>query len=1153
MTAAETTQVHPTRARAARHDAALDVVSTVTGAVPVQVTVTAVVVTQGHSPFLAATLDAVAAQERAPDDVVVVDVDTARSTGLHTDLTLGGARFVAAGGVRSFGAAVDAALAAVGAPAVGWLWLLHDDSAPAPDALARLLRAVEHSSAVAVAGCKQRRWPVDRAGAPLEPGSGTGLLGEVGYTVSPLGRRMTGIDRTEIDQGQHDAREDVLAVGLAGALVRRAVWTELGGTDPEVGAFGDSLDLCRRARLAGHRVVVVPEAVVHHAQASLLGLRAHGGRLRGLRASAYARRRVQLYQRLVFAPLALVPLAMLAMVLWAPFAAMYRLALKRPGQARDEIAAPLVTAFRVVPLVRARRRTARTVKHPRRVLRPLLGTWREVVAERRDVRLSRAEAQRNRWAPSELERAELRRIAGARRTGLALVTLAVVGLAVVLFGSWQGVLAAGGRVVGGALLPAPGTLADLAEAATSGWVRDGLGAAAPADPFLLPLTALTALTGGSVQAAVNALVVTALPLAALGGWYAAGAVVRSPWARAAGALAWVAAPSFLASLGSGRLGAVVAHLALPWVLVALLRAVGVHARDLLDLPEVRTDPHSGRQVPTAIALRAGEQRRGSLGALGAAGLLLAVAVCGAPVLLPLAVVILLVAVLVAPRHRRYLLVAPLPALAVAAPFWAHVVATWSDGGWRLLLAEPGAPVVPAGAPDGLELLFGLPGDAAGTGLWFGRWLADADGAAGLLAAYGPWVPGGFVLVLATVALLRASGAGGVRLAWFGAALGLAAAILAVATTVAGATGADGEPAPVTGWSGPGQSVLLLGLGAAALRAVDRSHRRRAADGGSAAGEELEEPEEREAGGTASAWRPRVGSGAWTALAVVALLLPATTLTSWSLLATSGAGDRVADLRADAEPVVPAVGQQVQAPPRAATVLQLGRDGAGVVEYTLLHADGSRLQDSSTVVQARAAGLVPAPDRPAAGLLEAVVADLAVGTSPDLVGRLAQLGVGAVQVPAGGDPELATTLDLVEGLTRVTEDGTLVWRVQPDGPPSGWASVHRAAPSAEAPYDAVGSLDAGGAEASGRVDAAEEGRTLVVAAAADPGWTATVDGRRAEPVDAGGLQAFAVGPDGGRVEVRYDWAYREVWLFPAGAVVLVFALLALPVRRRGRGA
>ncbi|MCZ2265081.1 glycosyltransferase, partial [Isoptericola sp. QY 916] len=285
-----------------------------TGAVPLVVTVTAVVVTRGRTRFLDATLDALALQERAADEVVVVDVGASESAA-HPDLRLGGARFVAASGVRSLGEAVDRAQEVVGVPETGWLWILHDDSAPEPDALSRLLRAVEHSSAVAVAGCKQRRWPVAADGTPAPDAS---MLIEVGSTVSPLGRRMTGIDDTEIDQGQHDAREDVLAVGLAGALVRAHVWAELGGTDPELGPFGDGLDLCRRARLAGHRVVVVPDAVVKHAQASLLGLRGRGALAPDLEASRYARRRSQLYLRLVDTPLPLLPFVWLATLLWAP-------------------------------------------------------------------------------------------------------------------------------------------------------------------------------------------------------------------------------------------------------------------------------------------------------------------------------------------------------------------------------------------------------------------------------------------------------------------------------------------------------------------------------------------------------------------------------------------------------------------------------------------------------------------------------------------------------------------------------------------------------------------------------------------------------------------------------------------------------------------
>ncbi|MEU2201006.1 glycosyltransferase [Isoptericola sp. NPDC019482] len=1091
-----------------------------TGAVPLVVTVTAVVVTRGRTRFLDATLDALARQQRAADEVVVVDVGAAETTA-HPDLRLGGARFVTAAGVRSLGEAVDRAQEVVGVPEAGWLWILHDDSAPDPDALSRLLRAVEHSSAVAVAGCKQRRWPVAADGTPADDAS---MLVEVGSTVSPLGRRMTGIDDTEIDQGQHDAREDVLAVGLAGALVRAHVWAELGGTDPELGPFGDGLDLCRRARLAGHRVVVVPDAVVKHAQASLLGLRGRDAPTPDLEASRYARRRSLLYLRLVEAPLPLLPFVWLATLLWAPFAAMYRLALKRPAHARDELVAAVVTALRLVPLYRARRRAARTRRLPRRVLTPLRGTWRQVAGERRDARLARAEAQRARWAPSELERADLRRLGRTRRTVLAVVVVAVVALDVALFGPWQGVLADGGRVVGGGLLPAPGTVGDVWAAATSGWVRDGLGVRAPADPLLMPLTAFAVLAGGGLQTAVNALVLVALPLAALGGWFAAGALTRSVVVRAVAALAWAAAPGFLASLGSGRLGAVVVHLTLPWLLVAVLRTVGVHARDVAPAP--------GR-------------RRGSLGAAGAAGLLLAVAVCAAPVLLPVAVVLVAVGALLVRRAWRALLLVLLPAVVVPLPFWGEVLGSWSDGGWRLLVAESGAPTVASGAPTAVELLLGLPGDTA----WFEPWLGT-DGALGRAAVIAPALLGGAVLVLAAVALVRPRAVRGVRLAWLAGAAGLTTAVLAVATAVASGSAADGTAASVTGWPGVGLSVLLLALGSAAICALPSTGRVPTAPS------VVREARTR-----------RTATAGVVVVAVVALALPVAQLASWALGSTGGGA--VGDLRAAETGVVPAVGTQMQEPPRSARVLQLGRvqpggeaepSGAAVVDYALLHADGTRLEDSSTVVRARAAGLVGGAERTDTALLDQVVAEVATGRATDVVDRLAALGIGAVQVPAGGDADLATTLDLVPGLARVTEEGPLVWRVTTDGPAPGWATVLKGDGAGEAdapgpffaPGDAVRTVPSDGTSAGGRLAQGSEDRTLRLAETADPGWHATLDGRRLPAVEAGGTQAFAVGAEAGHVRVSFEAPHRTAWLAAAGLVLLVHALLALPVgRRRGR--
>lgn len=1092
---------------------------------PVAVTVTAVVVTRGSSPYLAATLAALRAQSRTPDDVVVVDVDTAPATSGHQDLQLGGARYVAGAGARTFGDAIHAALAATGTPEHGWLWLLHDDSAPAPGALAALSRAVEHSNAVAVAGAKQRRWEAGPDGLPLDPGaSDRGVLLEVGHTVSPLGRRMTGIDDTEIDQGQHDSREDVLAVGLAGALVRASVWREVGGTDPAFGQFGDSTDFCRRVRLAGHRVVVVPDAVVRHAQ---VALHAPG--------SAGARRRSQLYLRLTSVAAWVLPFAMLAMVVWAPFAASYRLAMKHPDRARDELVAPLWAVFRLGPLLRARRRAKRTSTVPRSVLRPLLGTWREVAAERRDKRLARGEAHRVDEAPSELEQAELQVLGVRRRSALAVVVVAAIGLAAALFGPGLGALASGGRLIGGALLPAGGTTATTWSAATSGWVRDGLGTAAPADPLLFVLSGLSVLAGGTLQHAVNALLLLALPLAAVGAWAAAGTVTRSVWLRVLAALAWTVAPAFLGSLDGGLLGAVLVHALLPWTAVALVRAVGAQAVDEVahgdDLAEPQAGVHGAHSAPGS---RTGTRTStGSLGAAGAGGLLLACVVAGAPVLLPAAVLVLAGALLVAPRRRVHLVLALAPALVVGAPLWWTVLRDRDPG---LLTAEPlaGSGVPAPGAASGLELLLGLP---AAPAVWFD---VPGDGplstAARAVVAAAPWALGALVVALAVVGLVgallgigRKDLTGAARhvattslVGWLVAAVGLAAAVLAQD---------DGR------WAGPGLSLLLLGLGAAAVAGAG------VLTGHGAA-----------LSGFLGSTRRVVAVG----LVVAAVLLPAAQAAVWltgSGTVTSGA--RAGLLHVTTDPVVPAVGQQMQAPPRQARVLQADVDEDGTVRCALLRADGSQLADASVAARAAASArdedADPATDPAAA--LDVVVAALASGTTEGVPQQLADLGIGAVQVRSGGSVtpavgELVATLDMVPGMSRVTEGQAVsVWRVAPaEDPAPGWARIEEDGVTRQV-------LPSAGTVVRADVEAGDADRTVVLAETAGRGWHASLDGKRLERVgaaDAAGLQAFELGPDAGQLVVRYEAPHRTAWLVLTTFTLVVFALLALPVgRRRGR--
>jgi GT2 family glycosyltransferase len=179
-----------------------------------------------------------------------------------------------------------------------------------------------------IAGCKQVGWD-------------DGRLLDVGFTTSPLGKKVTGVDVDDVDQGQLDHRSDVLAVSTAGMLVRRDVWDALGGPDPTLVRARDDLDLCRRAHLAGYRVIVVPQAVVAHAEAGASGRRPFSTP----RAWARADRRDAVHLRLAATAWVAMPFVIAWTLGAAVLRAIGRLVLKQPGRACD-----------------ARRRRARTAE-----------------------------------------------------------------------------------------------------------------------------------------------------------------------------------------------------------------------------------------------------------------------------------------------------------------------------------------------------------------------------------------------------------------------------------------------------------------------------------------------------------------------------------------------------------------------------------------------------------------------------------------------------------------------------------------------------------------------------------------------------------------------------------------------------------------------
>lgn len=579
-----------------------------TSGIPVTAPVTAVVVTAGLTRYLPTTLAALAAQTRRPVRVLVVDVGGPDGVPELLDETFAAAppgptprlTRTTAVGVATFGRAVTAGLTtmdmALQEQATPWVWLLHDDSAPAPDALAELVRAVGRAPSVVLAGSKQRTW--------TDPER----LLEVGVRTTPWGRRMTDVEPGELDQGQLDGRTDVLAVGLAGALVRRAVWDALGGPDPGLGEFGAGLDVSRRARLAGHRVIVVPSAVVRHAQARFNGLRGLTGPDVDLdgdgavdaadpRRSLARRRRAVVHGRLVAAPLPLLPVVAVVAVIATLVRALGELAYNQPGAAADEVRGAFGALTRPGALWRARRRAAATRRLPRRALWALRATWRDVWMQAQDRRLAHLEACKVQRAPSELEIGELAAVATRCRWTLGALAGVLLVASALGFGPLLGpVVGDGARLVGGALAAATTPWGDAWAAATSGWVRDGLGTAGPADPLLLVLALPAAVLGGHLSGVVAVVMLGSVLLAGLGAWAAAGAATRSAGVRAWAAVVWAAAPPLLLAVGSGRLGAVVAHVALPWVALGIARACGVQRVDQV-VSGVATAVASGEHAP----------------------------------------------------------------------------------------------------------------------------------------------------------------------------------------------------------------------------------------------------------------------------------------------------------------------------------------------------------------------------------------------------------------------------------------------------------------------------------------------------------------------------------------------------------------------------
>ncbi|HEU5429782.1 MAG TPA: glycosyltransferase [Actinocrinis sp.] len=731
--------------------------------------VTAVLVSHDGARWLGPVLDALLNQRRPVQRIIAVDTGSRDNSVELLEDALGADQVLQRKRSTGYGAAVAFGLKS--SPPVGydefgydsphqpveWIWLLHDDSAPAPDALGQLLLTAEDEPDAAVLGPKIRGWYDKKQ------------LLEVGATVAANGRRWTGLERNEHDQGQHDEIRPVLSVSSAGMLVKREVWDQLRGFDRGISVFRDDLDFCWRVNSAGYKVVVAPDAVIHHAEAAARERRKISA---GPNRPHLLDRNHALYTVAVNRDSRFWPALWLRLMAGSFFRALGFVIAKQPGTASDELLALLTFAARPDRILRGRaaRRKLRTVGGyqieqffpPRGALARTAfdNIWTQLRGERADSVQDNSRHRSVETGPVSEEAEALETDSAALIKRLLRNPIIAVGggLTLIALIAARAILV-GGTLSGGALLPTPAGAADLWSAYLSGWHGVGLGTTAYSPPYLGLLAVLATLLFGKASWAVSVLLIGSVPLAGLSASYAFRRITSSAplriWAGYAYALLAVAT----GAIATGRLGTAVAVAVLPLVATTATQAIG------------------------------GPGRVGSTRSAWTCAFLLTIGTAFAPVTWILALVFGALAVLTVAWRTRSNIAVTIIRMGIVLGTPLVVLVPWSLS----LLRHPTSFFLEAGlpgvnlerpAPTPIGLLLGNPGGPGTYPSWFG---------VGLLLA-------------ALAALLRGTRRRVVISAWALALVGFGSAVVIAGLEVT----PPGSNQSVVPW--PGMSTALLGLG-----------------------------------------------------------------------------------------------------------------------------------------------------------------------------------------------------------------------------------------------------------------------------------------------------------------------------------------------------
>jgi GT2 family glycosyltransferase len=742
--------------------------------------VTAVIVAHDGAAWLPHVIDGLLEQTRPVQRVVAVDTGSRDRSGAVLAAKLGQQVVFGMDRTTGYGAAVARALqhkaantpVASRAPQgraehgrgeygrdqgrgepVEWIWLLHDDCEPAGDALEQLLRGAAETPAAAVLGPKVMDW------------SDRDVILEAGVTIDTAGRRITGIEPREVDQGQHDGDRDTLAVGSAGMLIRRDVWEQVRGFDTSMGLFREDVDLCWRVHAAGYRVRVITDAVVFHAQAISRRRRAVSV---GRRAALLDRRNalLTLAGNLPGGPMLV---SLIGNITVSMLRALFFLLAKRVTAALDETAAVVSVLCHPLRLLRVRQMRARGRRAAYGRLRADLPPGRSVrrlvefaVSMTSSAQQDTAGSHHATEDPDEADflltdSGLVQRVLTSPVVLLLLALLIVTGIA-------ERRLLGAGSLGGGALLPATTGASGLWHQYVQAFHPSGVGSSSTAPPYLAVVAALATVLAGKAWLAVDVLLLGSVPIAGMAAYLAVRRVTASMPVRVWAAATYALIPVAAGAISAGRLGTAAAF--------AIIPVIGLLAGRMFSQP-----PRIARRAAWATGLAV---------ALGAAFV---------PLLWLLAVLAAIPAAIALRRSRPAVLI-NIGIVVLVPPV---LLIPWS----LQLATHPAAMLLEVGTQQPGLASPGLPAQSA---------MLLSPGGPGLPPT---WVTGGLVLA-ALLALLVTRRRLLVLCGWTVAVLALLAAVLLSHLSVRPVAGGP----PVLAWPGAAMAVAAAGLLLAAAAGGD---------------------------------------------------------------------------------------------------------------------------------------------------------------------------------------------------------------------------------------------------------------------------------------------------------------------------------------------